>query len=456
MVILARLLSPTDYGLMALGLVMVGVGEIFRDFGLSTAAIQAPALSTVQRDQLLWMNVAIGVGLAVLAFFGAPLFAGLFHQPALAPLARALAATFVVNGVAAQYRASLNRHMRFGPLAASDFLGQAVGLLVAVPFALLGAGRWALVAQQLASVSTVLAALMLFSRWLPRLPRRDVDLTPFLRFGWHLMGTQLVGYLSNNLDSITIGLRYGPASLGIYNRAFQLLMNPLNQIRTPTTTVALPVLSRLQPDTGRAGAYITRGQIALGYTIVPVLAVAVGGARPMVDVFLGQKWAGVAPIFALLAVAGIAQTLAYVGYWVYLSRGLTKDLLRYTMVTFWIKAACIGIGSAWGVVGVAAGYALAHCLEWPLSLWWLSRRTVIPVRDLRLGASRILAIGAVAAAVSVLVDALLSGASPIVILVVAVAAVIGVYAMAAVLIRRVRADVLDVLDILRRVAHPAR
>ncbi len=452
-VVLARLLSPRDYGLMALALVMVGIGEIFRDFGLSTAAIQAPELSFRQRDGLFWLNTAIGAALALTALLAAPLFAALFSQPELTPMARAMAGTFLINGLASQYRANLNRSMRFAALVISDLSGGAIGLGVAVTAALLGAGRWALVAQQLTQVAVVLIILVMVSKWIPGLPKRGVDLKPFLRFGWHLMGTQLIGYLSNNLDSITIGYRFGTVSLGIYNRAFQLIMNPLNQLRTPTTTVALPVLSSLQHDLERSGGYIKRGQIALGYTIVAGLALAAGAARPMVEVFLGDKWIEVAPIFALLAVAGIAQTLSYVGYWVYLSRGLTKDLLRYTMVTFCLKAVCIGVGSIWGVVGVAAGYTLAPCLAWPLSLWWLSRRTVIPLRDLWLGALRILGVAAAAGLISLALVSALDSVPPIVVLVVAATAVIAVYAVLALLVSRIRADLEVVLDIVRKVTR---
>lgn len=452
-VVLARLLSPADYGLMAMGLVMVGIGEIFRDLGLSTAAIQAAHFSREQRDNLFWLNAVVGLGLAVLAVFAAPLIAMFFSTPALTPLARALAVTFLLNGIAAQYRAGLNRAMKFGALAGADLIGAAVGLAVGIGFALIDAGAWSLVAQQLAQAFVVLVMLVVWGRWIPRRPRRGVDLTPFLRFGWHLMGSQIVGYLGNNLDSITIGLRLGPVPLGIYNRAFQLLMTPLDQLRTPTTTVALPVLSGLQRDTARANGFIARGQIALGYTIVPGLALGVGAALPMVHLFLGDKWLQVAPIFALLAIAGIAQTLAYVGYWVYLSRGLTRDLFRYTLVTVAIKAICIGVGSSWGVIGVAAGYTAGPCLAWPLSLWWLSRRTPLPTRELSIGALRILAVAGSAAAVTYVASLLTASWSSVVQLIVAAVCVLSVYALAAVLVPRIRADVAVVIGMSKALAH---
>lgn len=390
-VVLARLLTPSDYGLFAIVLVVVGVGEIFRDFGLSTAAIRAPSLTTDQRDTLAWVNAGVGALLTVIVFSGAGLVAAVFGRRELVGMTHVLCLTFLVNGLATQYRADLTRRMRFGRLVAADTIGQAVGLTVAITAAAaLHAGYWALVAQQLTQVTVAFVVLGLGAGWLPGRPRRSADIRPFLRLGTSLVGTQLLGYLRVNLDTITLGLRTTPTAVGTYTRAFQLLMTPLAQLRSPTTTVALPVLTRLHEDEGRTDEFLRRAQLMFGYTVVAAMAVAAGGAAPLVQLFLGDRWAGVAPVFALLAVAGSFQTLSYVGYWVYLSRGLGSDLFRYTLVSLGIQAVCIVLGSSFGVVGVAAGYAAATGIEWPLSLWWLSRITPFPVRDLVRGAVRIL------------------------------------------------------------------
>lgn len=388
-VVLARLLSPRDYGLMAVGLVVVGIGEVVRDLGLSTAAIRAPELTARQRDGLFWFNTAAGLVLAALLAGGAEVVAAMFSQDALVPVTRALALTFVLNGLAAQYRAGMTRDLRFGAIAGVDLLAQSAALVVAVASALAGAGYWALVAQQLTVGTVGLVAVVALARWLPGRPRRGVGLRPFLRFGGALTGTHIVYYVGNNLDTMALGLWAGPTALGVYSRGFQLLMTPLNQLRTPATTVAVPVLSRLQAEPARFGAYLRRGQLALGIPIVTGLALVAGAAGPLVDLLLGERWATVAPVLALLAVAGSAQTLSFVGFWVYLCRGLSGALLRYTIVTLALKGACIAAGAGFGVIGVAAGYAAAALLEWPLSLWWLSRITDIPVRALVLGALRI-------------------------------------------------------------------
>jgi O-antigen/teichoic acid export membrane protein len=408
-VVLARLLSPRDYGLMAVGLIVVGMGEVVRDLGLSTAAIRAPELTARQRDGLFWVNTAAGLILAAVVAAGAGVVADAFSQAELEPVTRALALTFVLNGLAAQYRAGLTRDLRFGAVAGADLLAQLAALVVAVGTAVAGAGYWALVAQQLTVGTVGLVAVVALARWVPGPPRRGVGLRPFLRFGGGLTGTHIVYYVGNNLDTMALGLWAGPTALGVYSRGFQLLMTPLNQLRTPATTVAVPVLSRLQSDSVRFGEYLRRGQLTLGIPIVTALALVAGTAGPLVDILLGDRWHPVAPVLALLAVAGSAQTLSFVGFWVYLARGLSGALLRYTAVTLVLKAVCIAVGAWFGVVGVAAGYAAAALLEWPLSLWWLSRITEIPVRALLLGALRITGCAALAGGASFLVTQLTGG-----------------------------------------------
>lgn len=449
--VLARLLSPTDYGLVAIVLAVVGVGEIFRDFGLSTAAVQARNLSRAQMDKLFWLNTGIGAGLAVVCLGAAPLVATLFRQPELTAITRVLALTFLFNGAAAQYRANLNRNLRFRALVGVDVGSQVIGTVVAILLGLSGAGYWALVGQQLTAALATLLGCVMFARWIPRLPRRDVDVRSMVRFGIGLVGTQVVGYLSSNVDTLVIGLRFSATQLGYYNRGYQLLMRPLSQLRTPTTSVALPVLSRLHDDKARTDSFIVLGQLALGYTLVAGTAIAAGAADPIVALFLGDSWGAVVPVFSLLAIAGIFQTISYVGNWVYLSRALTSSLLWYSLISLAIKIVCVLIGSTWGVVGVAAGFAVAPALAWPISLWWLSRLTDLPVGALYVGAGRILGCAAAAGGTTFLVvDVILAHSADLLRLACGVGAGLAVYALIALVVPTVRRDLRDVVAVGRQ------
>jgi PST family polysaccharide transporter len=449
--VLSRLLDPGDYGLVALVLAVVALGEVFRDFGLSAAAVQAKSLTRHQRDALFWLNATLGGALTVVTVLAAPLVAFAFGQPELAPITRVLALTFVINGCATQYRAHLQRGLRFSWLAGADVAAQVVGVGLGIGLALAGAGYWALVAQQLGQALAGLLLLVLVARWLPGLPRRGAGVRPLVRFGSHYVAGQLVAYVGKNVDSLVVGARFGPVSLGFYNRAYSALMGPLGQLRAPTTTVALPVLSRLQDDESRFGAYVQRGQVALGYTFLPVIAIAAGAADPLVRILLGDKWLAVVPIFSALAFAAVFDTLPYVGFWVYLSRGLTAQLLRFTTAVTGLRVACIVVGSGWGAVGVAVGIAVATGLAWPLSLWRLSRLTPIPLGGLVRGGLRILAFAALAALAAWAASRALGTWHPVVQLAGAFAAGGGVYLVGGLLIPPVRRDAAVIADMVRLV-----
>jgi O-antigen/teichoic acid export membrane protein len=451
LVVLSRLLDPEDYGLVALVLAVVAAGEVFRDFGLSAAAVQAKSLTIHQRDGLFWLNAALGGTLTVVTVLAAPLVALAFGQPELAPITRVLALTFVVNGCSTQYRAHLQRGLRFSWLAGSDVAAQVAGVGLGIGLAVAGAGYWALVAQQLGQAVTGLLLLVVVARWLPGRPRRGVGLRPLVRFGSHYVAGQLVAYVGKNVDSLVVGGRFGPVPLGFYNRAYTALMGPLGQLRAPTTTVALPVLSRLQDDEARFGAYVQRGQVALGYTFLPAIALAAGAAEPLVRILLGDKWLAVVPIFSALAFAAVFDTLPYVGFWVYLSRGLTAHLLRFTIAVTALRLTCIVVGSWWGPVGVAVGIAVATGLAWPLSLWRLSRITPLPLGGLVRGGLRILAMVALAALAAWAASRALGTWHPVVQLAGAFLASGGVYLLGGLLVPPVRRDEAVIADMVRLV-----
>lgn len=394
--ILARLLTPSDYGLVAMVMVVVAFADIFRDFGLSAAAIQAKTLSRGQRTNLWWANTVIGLVIAVLLVIVAPLVADVFHDPRLTDLVRVLSVVFVINGAATQYRASLTRSLRFGTVAWTEVAAAVVSLLVGVALALTGFGYWALALMQITVALSVMVTFVVVARWLPTLPRRHEDMGGLLHFGGFLVGSQLINYAASNVDSFILGRWYGAAVTGTYDRPYRLLMMPLAQIRTPSTSVALPVLSKLQDDQARYSRFLLRGQTALGLGLVVPLGFVAGAAVPAVAILLGPNWASSAPILALLAIAAGLRTLSYVSYWVYLSRALTAALMRYSTVSALIKMTLIIIGGQWGAVGVAAAGAVAGAIEWPLSLWWVSRLTVTPLRGLVTGALRICALAGAA------------------------------------------------------------
>lgn len=391
-VILARLLAPADYGLIAMVTAIIGIGEIFRDFGLSSAAIQAKEISRGQKSNLFWINSAIGLVLTLLVIAASWPVAALYGDPRLQLLTVALSSTFLLNGVATQFRADLARHLRFVKLTAVDIAGQVIGLALGVILALSGAGYWALAASQVVQPLVGVIVLIAITGWLPGRYRRGEPMKAFLRYGGGVFATQALTYVSKNVDSVVIGARFGPVDLGLYNRAFQLMMLPLQQLNAPAQRVALPVLSRLQDERERFRTFILFGQSAMLTVMGLVLAVLGSQADSVIRILLGERWLASVPIFQILLVAGFFQATAYCSWWVFLAKNLVRQSVWYSLCTRPLMVVLILVGSNWGVTGVAVAYAASLALTWPIALLWIGRTSDAPVGEMFLNGLRSLVV----------------------------------------------------------------
>lgn len=381
LVVLARLLDPSDFGAIAAVTAIIGIADVLRDFGLSSAAIQAKTLNDAERSNLFWVNVGLGCLCALVAVVCAPLIDRIYDQD-LTWLTIALSSMFVLGGLNTQFNAELSRALRFHVLSLSELTGQIIGLGCSITLALLGAGYWAIVVGTILTAVIVLLLNVHFCTWRPGRPRRDVSIRRFFRFGIGVLGTQLISYLTRNVDNIAVGAARGTVELGYYSRAYQLLITPINLINTPMTRVALPVLSRIQDDKERYARYLDRGQLVACYLTATVLAVAAGLAGPLVALLLGARWAPAATMFMLLAIGGVFRAVEQISYWMFLSSGRTGAQFRLYLFTRPVMIALIVAGVAWGGNGVAAASSLGYFLYWIVSLIAAGRVVGMDVRPL--------------------------------------------------------------------------
>lgn len=386
-IVLARLLLPEDFGLVAVVVAVFGIGEVLRDVGLSMAIIRARELSKGQASNLFWVNMGLGVLLGGIGLAAAPLLGNAFDQPAVVPIAQALSVTFVINGATTQFRAHVNRDLRFTALAIIDTASVALGFATAIAIAVTTHSYWALVWQQIATAvaGAILAAA--FARWLPGLPKRGAPIGDFLRFGGGVLGTQTLAYTTRNIDTIALGLAAGPAATGVYSRAYSLLMVPLNQVAAPLTRVAVPVLSRIDDDATFV-RYLRKGQVVGAFGVVLMFAAAGGLADSLVPLIFGAGWTEMVPVFQALAVGGIFRALNQVTFWAFLARGKSGPQFKYALVSQPMIVCAMMIGLPWGAFGVAAGHSVGYMLTFIGSVWWCARVTRLPLGVLATSALR--------------------------------------------------------------------
>jgi PST family polysaccharide transporter len=360
--ILARLLTPADFGLVAMVAVIAGFVSMFKDMGLSMATIQREEISHPQVSTLFWVNVALSFAILIVLSALSPLVAWFYDEPRLVGITIALSGVFFLGGLTVQHQALLRRQMRFVALAAIEVTALLVGIVCAVGLALAGAGYWALVLQQVAVALATVAGVWVLCGWRPGRPRRGTGVRPMLAFGGNLTGFSVLNYVARNTDKLLIGWRYGPGATGLYAKAYQLLLLPIRQINAPISAVAIPTLSRLQAEPERYRSYYCNAMTLLAYITTPLIVVMFVLADEIITLLLGDQWIGAARIFRVLAAAAVGQPISNANGWIFISLGQTRRMLRWGMIAAPLFVIAFVIGLRWGAFGVATGYAACAVL----------------------------------------------------------------------------------------------
>jgi O-antigen/teichoic acid export membrane protein len=383
-VVLARLLTPADFGLVAMVTAITGLGQAFADLGLSEATIQRPEISHDQVSTLFWINVAIGLGLTALTSALAPALAWFYREPRLIHITLLVSLTFLIGGLRVQHDALLRRQMRFSSLAVRD-IGSYV---VAVPFAIFvawrGYGYWAIVALPLTLNFTQMSLSWLMAGWIPGLPRRGAKVGSLIAFGGNVAASYLIFNTNRSADSILIGWYWGAGPLGLYSRAYNLLMLPVRQLGGPARSVAVPAFSRVQDDPERLARYYLRTVNLIMWIVAPIFGFLFVAAVPIIILALGHRWRGAAPVFQILAIFALGQLLLESTLWLFVSRGQSQRLLKLLLVISPIIIASYAIGLPFGTKGVALSGSLGLLLIFPWILRFSFRGTSLSLQRLGL------------------------------------------------------------------------
>ncbi|SMH27737.1 polysaccharide transporter, PST family [Rathayibacter oskolensis] len=381
-VVLARLLSPSDFGLLAAVTAIVGVADLVRDFGLTGAIIQAKRMTETVWRSVLWLSVALGVAGTIVIGASAWLIAGIYQEEQLIILTIAVAPTLFVNSLCMPLQAKVQKEMRFGLMAQIDVVSMLVGVIGSIIAAFLGWGVWSLVVLQGGALVYRFIALWVAARPTFGRPRISREVIPLVSTGGSIFGVQLLNYLARNVDNVLIGAQLGAGALGQYSRAYSLFLLPLQQLNGPLGRVALPVLSSLQEDGERYRRYVRGALLVIGYLVLPTFGVLSALAAPLVDLLLGPQWTSAATILSILSIAGIAQGIGNVQGWIYISLGRVHRQLVYYVVTRPLVIASFFVGLWWnGVEGLALLYGLTTLALLVPGFWLAIRGTFVTGAD---------------------------------------------------------------------------
>jgi O-antigen/teichoic acid export membrane protein len=378
-VILARLLTPQDFGMIAMVASISGFVALFKDMGLSMATIQKAEINHSQVSTLFWINVAVSFVLALVLAMGAPIISWFYGEPRLTLITLVLSGTFIFSGFTIQHRALLRRHMRFSQIAVIDISSICIGITTGIIMAWYGAAYWALVGMSFVTSLSQVALVWVFCRWRPDLPVRGAGVLSMVRFGGHLTGTSFVDYFARNADNILIGKFIGADALGLYAKAYNLFMMPITQIRSPLIQVAMPVLSSLQNQPKRYTKYYQRLIDIIASLTIPLTLYCAIEANFLIRSLLGQQWLGAVFVFRILAIAALIQSIAGTRGLVLISHGFSDRFFYFGVFNSIVTVASFIVGLPFGINGVAVGYTVAKFFIFIPSLFYCFHKTPITV-----------------------------------------------------------------------------
>jgi O-antigen/teichoic acid export membrane protein len=372
--LLARLLTPEDYGAVAMVTALLGFTTLFRDLGLSIATVQRERITHEEATGLFWINVLAGVALMLIMLASAPLVAWFYGRPDLLWLTCVYAGITPITSLGGQHQALLQRSMRYGSLAARDIISLIAGVAVGITAGYLRLGYWALAMMQATTSVVSVITLWWQSGWRPGPPRWVAGLASLLRFGGTVTLSNVLGFLVQGLDSVLIGYFFGAAGVGNYNRAQNLLLRPMEQFMPSAMNVATSAFSRLASEPVRFERSALRLLSMVACVAGWVVALVMGTAPWVVALLLGAQWGSVVPILRVLALFAFVSPCASILGTFLVVRGQPMRLVRWRLLSTPITIVALVVGLPWGPIGVGTMGALVGLLvRTPLFAWYAAR-----------------------------------------------------------------------------------
>jgi O-antigen/teichoic acid export membrane protein len=364
-VLLARLLTPHDFGVAGMVIVFAGIVPIFSGLALGAALVQRSELSEADRSTAFWTGIGLGAVLTAAGIAASGAVARFYGQPEVRPLFAALSTSFVLTALGMTHGQLLVRELDYRRLELRTMAGTLAGAVTGVTVAVLGYGPWAIIAQLLAATGASTALLWLFSPWRPRFVYSWASLRSLVGFGGNVSGTLVLNELNSNTDNLLVGRFLGASALGTYAVAYNVMLLPFSRLTAPLQEVLYAAFSRVQDDRERVLAVWLRVNRLLAAAALPMLAGLVVVAPELVHVLLGDRWHGAIPVIRILAWVGAFQALQGLNASVLQACDRTSTLLRFALVSFAANLGAFVLGLRWGIVGVAACFAVTTTLVQP-------------------------------------------------------------------------------------------
>jgi O-antigen/teichoic acid export membrane protein len=358
-IILARLLAPEIFGVFAMVFSVTEIARYIMEVGLGTATVQKEEITQEEVSVLFWINFSIGTILMVAVACISPAVAWFYHDAKLINICLMLSLTFLFRGSVVQHRALLERQMMFGYLGIVNLISNLISFSTAIVLAYYGFGVWSLVCREMVYVIIYNIGVWSFCNWIPSFPKRNTGVRTSLLFGAHLSGVSFMQYLTQNMDKVLIGRFCGASSLGLYSKALQLALMPVENIRMIFWDVGLSPLSALQGDSKRYKQFYGRLLSIQSLIYMPIVIFFAIQAEEVIRLLLGEIWVSAAPLLTIFAIAGLVTPIIATFQLAMISHGKTHRYLVWGVINGICMITAYIFGINWGVIGVAYAYMIA-------------------------------------------------------------------------------------------------
>jgi len=360
--VLARLLSPSDFGLMGMIMVVVGFAQAFADMGLSNAIIQRQGVEEEHLSSFFWINVFAGIVLFVCILLCRPIAVLYFKQPALSDYLIFAAFIFLITPLGQIFTKKKKKELRFKTLSKIEIAGSFVYSISTIGLALAKFEILSLIfGQFIRSLFTVIILFFIFRKgWLPRFHFSIKEIKSYLSFGAFQLGERTVNYLSANIDYVIIGRILGPSALGFYTLAYNLMIFPLTKINPIITKVAFPAFSIIQNDNDRLRRGYCKVINYISMLSFPMLAGMLVVAPEFVRLVYGAKWEPSIAVLQIFCLVGVFKSLGNPIGSVLLAKGRADIGFYWNVFAVIVVSIAVIVGANWGIVGVAVAILILH------------------------------------------------------------------------------------------------
>lgn len=342
-IVLARLLTPEDYGYIGMLAIFLAVASTFVDGGFGSALIQKKRPTHEDYSTIFYWNLGLSIVLYLLLFFTAPLIARFYDLPLLCNILRVEGIVLILNAIRIVQTNQLYKQLRFKKIAIVNMSVAAVSLAVTIFLAWKGFGVWALVVQQLLVSFLTTAIFWLTGHWLPLLAFSKKSFKELFGFGGFILLSNLINTLCNNIQGLLIGKFYNPATMGYYSKAKSTEELSSTFVSSVIDQVAYPVLSEAQHDMNYMIRMLRRFIGVLAFVTFPIMLLLMLVAKPVFIILYSDRWLPSVPYFQILCVAGIAICLQGINYYAVAAIGKSKDLFKWTVIK-----RLVGLGFVFG------------------------------------------------------------------------------------------------------------